>query len=109
MKSELLFSNKLLMIKFNTIRTSVVYLIFTILISFSARSQTVYYFPPFDMPAGNNNSFQLAGKIDSNYMLYYSRPFNSPEMYYFNSQGELIEIRKLDFIKPGIATNVNMV
>jgi len=95
--------------QFTTIRTSVVFLLIVLNISLTAQSQTVNYLPPFEMPAGNNNSFQLAGKIDSNYLLYYSRPFNYPEMYYFNSEGELRDIRILDFIKPGFATHVNMV
>lgn len=95
--------------KFTTIRISVVFLLIALNINLTVRSQTVYYLPPFEMPAGNNNSFQLAGKIDSNYLLYYSRPFNYPEMYYFNSKGELMDIRILDFIKPGVATHVNMV
>ncbi len=95
--------------KFTTIRTSVVFLLIAFNINLSVQSQSVYYLPPFEMPAGNNNSFQLAGKIDTNYLLYYSRPFNSPEMYYFNPKGELIDIRIMDFIKPGIATHVNMV
>ena len=97
------------MIKFTTIRASVVFLFIALKISLTVQSQTVYYLPPFEMPAGNNNSFQLAGKIDSNYLLYYSRPFNYPEMYCFNSKGELMDIRVLDFIKPGFATHVNMV
>ena len=95
--------------KFPTIRISVVSLLIALNISLTTQSQSVYYLPPFEMPAGNNNSFQLAGKIDSNYLLYHSRPFNYPEMYYFNSKGELIDIRTLDFIKPGFATHVNMV
>jgi hypothetical protein len=95
--------------KFTTIRASVVILLIALNLSLTVQSQTVYYLPPFEMPAGNNNSFQLAGKIDSNYLLYYSRPFNYPEMYCFNSKGELMEIRIMDFIRPGMATHVNMV
>ena len=95
--------------KLTTIRASVVFLLIALKLSLTVQSQTVSYLPPFERPAGNNNSFQLAGKIDSNYLLYSSRPFNYPEMYYFNSKGELIDIRVLDFIKPGFATHVNMV
>lgn len=95
--------------KFNRLRTSVPLLVTSLLISNAVHAQSVQYLPPFDLSMNGKNSYQLAGKIENNYLLYYSEPSASPQMICFNEEGVVMNTHSLDFIKPGKATNVNMV
>jgi len=72
-------------------------------------SQTLQYLTPFEFSVGNAHAIQVAGKIKDRYIVYYDRPFSSPEMIYFNQQGVQQGNLHLDFIKPGLATSVNMI
>lgn len=72
-------------------------------------SQTVQYLTPFEFSVGNAHAIQVAGKINDRYIVYYDRPFSSPEIIYFDQQGVQQGNLRLDFIKPGLATSVNMI
>jgi hypothetical protein len=72
-------------------------------------SQTLQYLTPFEFSIGNTHAIQVAGKINDRYIVYYDRPFSSPEIIYFNQQGIQEGNLNLHFIKPGLATSVNMI
>ena len=72
-------------------------------------AQSVQYFPPFDMPVAANQTLQLAGKVENNYLLYHTQPGTIPELMVFNEQGQIAGVSSLDFIRPGFAQRVNMV
>jgi hypothetical protein len=73
------------------------------------KAQSVEYLSAFDMPSGEPNSFQIAGKVDNRYLLYHSNPFVHPQIMYFDESGAFISTHVMDYINPNITTHVNMV
>ena len=95
--------------KFIFRRTAVLLSIFFIVVRYHASAQTVQYLPPFDFLFGSESYYQLAGKVENNFLLYYNEPASLPSILSFSEDGSLINTAKLDFINPGKTSTVAMV
>lgn len=94
--------------KFKILRTSVL-LILVCLFQLYVKGQTVQYFEPSELSVDYNHRIQLAGRVDSHYLVYYVMPGNMPQFVIFDQQGRLYKTISLPFLRNGFSANVNMI